>query len=72
MKKEEDLVKVQEIRKKSLETFGETRKRKVESEKMTRRSTSYTINFLGQKSEREQQLQKEELKLRKQETENLT
>ena len=64
-KKEEDLVKAQEIRRKSLETFGETRKCKAESEKKTRGSTSDTISFLAEKSEREHELRKEELKLRK-------
>ena len=71
-KKEEDLVKAQEVRQKSLETFGETRKRKAESEKRTRRSTSDTINVLEKKSEREHEFRKEELKLRKQEIENQT
>ena len=71
-KNKEDLVKAQEVRKKSLETFGETRKRKAESEKKTRRSTSDTINFLAEKSEREHELRKEELKLRKQEIEHQT
>ena len=71
-KKEEDMVKAQEIRKKSLETFGGTRKRKAESEKKTRSSTSDTINFLAEKSEGERDLRKEELKLRKQEIENQT
>ena len=62
-KQEEYLVKVQEIRKKSLETFGETRKRKAESEKRTRRSASGTINFSAEKSKREHEFRKEELKL---------
>ena len=68
----EDLVKAQEIRKKSLKTFGKTRKCKAESEKKTRRSTSDTINFLAEKSETEHELRKEELKLQKQEIENQT
>ena len=68
-KKEEDLFKAQEIRKKSLKTFGETTKRKTESEKKTSKSTS---NFLAEKSEREHKLRKEEVKLRKQEIENQT
>ena len=59
-------------KKKFLKTFGETRKRKAESEKKTCRSTSGTINFLAEKSERKHELQKEELKLRKQEIENQT
>ena len=65
VKKEEGLVKTQEIRKKSLETFGETRKRKAGSQKKTRRSTSDTMNILAEKLEREHELGKEELKLRK-------
>ena len=59
-------------KKKFLKTFGETRKRKAESEKKTRRSTSDTINFLAEKSEKDHKLRKEKLKLRKREIENQT
>ena len=41
VKKKEDLVKEQEIRKKYLKTFGETKKRKAESEKTTRSKQEY-------------------------------
>ena len=58
-KKEEDLVKAQEIRKKYLESFDKTRKRKAKSEKKTCKSTSDTINFLAEKFEREHELRKE-------------
>ena len=51
-KMEEELVKAQEIRKMSLETFGESRKRKGDTEgqgKRSRRSSSDTLSFLAEK-----------------------
>ena len=66
---EEELVKAQEIRKLSLETFGESRKRKGDTEgqgKRSHRSSSDAFSFLTEKSEREFTLRQEELKLKQQ------
>ena len=70
-KVEEELVQAQNMRNASLETFGETRKRKENdtgegSQKRSRRSTSNDfISYFSEKHEREISLRQEELKLKK-------
>ena len=72
-KVEEELVQAQNMRNASLETFGETRKRKENdtsegSQKRSRRSTSNDyISYFSEKHERETPLHQEKLKLKKQE-----
>ena len=48
------------------------KKARLNLKRRLRRSTSDTVNFLAERSEREHKLRKEELKLRKQEIENQT
>ena len=70
-KVEEELVQAQNMRNASLETFGETRKRKENdtgegSQKRSRRSTSNDfISYFSEKHEREISLRQEELKFKK-------
>ena len=70
-KVEEELVQAQNMRNASLETFGETRKRKENdtgegSQKRSRRSTSNDfISYFSEKHERETSLRQEELKFKK-------
>ena len=72
---ESDLCKAKEIRQLSLETFGESSKRKdiddVENsgKKQKRRSSCDTITYLTEKSQRDHELRKEELKLKERELE---
>ena len=70
-KVEEKLVQIQNMQNVSLETCGDTRKRKENgegSQKRSRRSTSNDyISYFSEKHEREISLRQEELKLRKQE-----
>ena len=72
-KVEEELVQAQNMRNASLETFGETRKRKENDtgeglQKRSRRSTSNDfISYFSEKHEREISLRQEELELKKQE-----
>ena len=70
-KTEDDLIKAQEIRNTSLETFGESRKRKEEigegSQKRSRSSSKDTLSYIKEKSEREFSLRQDELKLKEKE-----
>ena len=71
-KVEEELMQAQDMRNASLETFGETRKRKENdpegTQKRSRRSTSHDyISYFTEKHEKEHSLRQEELKLKKQE-----
>ena len=70
-KTEDDLVKAQEIRNTSLETLGESIKRKEEigegSQKRSRSSSKDTLSYIKEKSEREFSLRQDELKLKEKE-----
>ena len=68
-KQAEDLVKAQELRKQSLETFGESRKRKEENAEPSskRAKKGDTFSYLMEKSNREYELKTKELELRQKE-----
>ena len=71
-KTEDELQKAQEIRNMSLETFGDTKKRKGDETDVKgnkRRRSSDTMTYLAEKSEREFQLRQEELKIKERELE---
>ena len=65
-KQAEDLIKAQEIRNQSLETFGDTRKRKDDNVEVNRKRARKTDTFLylEEKSKRDHVLQTEALKLK--------
>ena len=65
-KQAEDLIKAQEIRNQSLETFGDTRKRKEDTGEVNRKRSRKTDTFLylEEKSKRDHELQAEAIKLK--------
>ena len=69
-----DQAKAAEMRKRSLETFSETRDRNssedITSPKRSRNNGSDTINYLREKGERDEKLKREELELKKEEQKN--
>ena len=71
----ENRVKAEEIRKKAMESFGETKATTasyvalVEPEKKKRRGGNESIEFLKEKSEQELQVRKAELKFKEKEQE---
>ena len=71
MKNDADLATAQDIRKTSLETFSQTKKRKEDEEaecsKRPRRSSDATVSYLQEKSERDFELRKQELALKERE-----
>ena len=72
LKIENELAEAQEMRKTSLETFCQTNKRKESDTEIPqkRRQSSFSqdyMSYFSEKSEKELQLQKEELKIKKQE-----
>lgn len=71
--KDEDQAKATEMRKRSLETFAETRERNMndtKSPKRSRNNGSDTINFLKEKSEHELEIRKEENEIKRNEQKN--
>ena len=69
-KDEADSVKTVEMRKRSLETLGETSERNEAKVKLTRNNGSDTINYLREKSEAELKIRKEEVELKRDEHKN--
>ena len=66
-------LKAEEIREKSMESFGQTKAREGQEEpaKEKRRGGNDSIQFLRQKSEKELEVRKQELKLKEKEQERL-
>jgi len=64
-----ETAKAVEMRKRSLETFSETKSRNDETPKRPRNNGTDTISYLSQRYETEVELRKQELRLRKEENE---
>ena len=67
-KAEANKLKAEEIRQKAMESFRQTKAREVQEEpaKKKRRGGNHSIQFLREKSEKELEVRKQELKLKEQ------
>ena len=64
------MTKAQEIRRKSLETLGETSPSTDSTKRKTRNNGTDTVNYLREKMENDSELKKEELELKRKERED--
>jgi hypothetical protein len=73
-RKNDDLLKGDEMRRQSMETYAETAKRKADQEtapvkKKTRQGGTQTVVYLREKMEKDSEIRKEQLELRRAELE---